>query len=85
MIGEYTSKLKKGKLNTLINLFVDNKFFDFENSYKTMFKDLPTTYVYFSNKGESKKIMDYDGAPDDLKIIEKKIAELIKNLEWKKK
>jgi len=83
-IGEYKTKISKDELNRLSELFEENDFFNFENSYTSLYKDLPTTYIYFSFKGKSKRIKDYDGAPEKLKEIEKEIAKLIDSLKWKK-
>ncbi|MFW6328106.1 MAG: DUF6438 domain-containing protein [Bacteroidota bacterium] len=85
MEGQYRSKLSKQRYNNLVSAFESGKFFSFENTYTSrIFKDLPTTYIYFSHEGENKKIKDYYGAPKELKELEKRVARLIDELEWKK-
>jgi len=83
-IGEFQASINQVKLNELKDLFRDADFFSFEDKYWEAFTDLPTTYVYFTDGGKSKKIMDYHGAPRSLKELENEVAKLLDELEWTK-
>ena len=83
-IGSFKSKISRERLDNLIELFINSDFFSLEDSYTSLFKDLPTTFVYFSKDNKSKKIKDYDGAPEKLKHLEEELVLLLENLSWKK-
>ncbi len=82
-IGEFKIRLSKKELNRLIDLFTENRFFDLQDKYVSDVSDLPTTYVYFSHNGKRKRIMDYDGAPQNLKKLENEVSQLVKIPKWK--
>ena len=82
-LGEFKIKLSRKELQRLINIFNDYEFFNFEDRYVTDAKDLPTTYIYFSHNGRRKRVMDYDGAPPELKKLENEVAQLIRIPKWK--
>lgn len=82
MEGKYKANMDAERLEKLINAFEESNFFDFQASYTAHITDLPTTYISFDHEGKSKKIMDYHGAPEALKALEKEVAVLIDELEW---
>ncbi len=82
-IGEFKIRLSKKELNRLIDLFTENRFFDLQDKYVSDVSDLPTTYIYFSHNGKRKRIMDYDGAPQNLKKLESEVSQLVKIPKWK--
>ena len=61
--------------------FQPGNFFDFKEKYYSNAVDLPTTYLYFSDKGNNKTVVDYDGAPQELKYLEERIGKLL-DLDW---
>ena len=82
--GRYEARLTDEEVNEFIKAFEEKDFFGFEDSYKSKMSDLPTTYIAFRHEGKSKKIMDYYNAPEELKELEKKVASLVDDLDWKK-
>jgi len=64
--------------------FEETGFFDLEDEYKKKMTDLPTTYIYYSKAGKSKRIMDYYGAPPELKELEKTVGMIIETKRWRK-
>jgi len=85
MVGEYTSQLKNGELQSLIKAFEDANYFEFEDKYTGMVRDLPTTYLMYRKGDREKRIKDYAGAPKTLKQLEEKVESLINANDWKKK
>ncbi len=82
--GEFYTKLPGSKVKTLVSKFEEAGFFEMEGQYTSIIKDLPTTWVYFSNEGRQKKIKDYDGAPESLRDLEKELSSLLESEDWKK-
>lgn len=82
--GKYRSEVSQKELENLIGEFEEKNFFQFEDEYTEHVTDLPTTYIYFQHNGKSKKIKDYYGAPEELKKLEKLVADLVDNLNWEK-
>ncbi len=80
--GTYRSKLSVDRYSELVDLFLKHNFFDFKDKYMGDVTDLPTTYVTFSHEGQSKKIMDYYRAPEELKLLENELHGLIDELSW---
>lgn len=82
-IGQFRIKLSKKELQRLVDLFYQNNFFELKDRYVTEASDLPTTYLYFAHNGKRKRVMDYDGAPQNLKKLENEVGQLIKIPKWK--
>ncbi|MDX1629246.1 MAG: DUF6438 domain-containing protein [Fulvivirga sp.] len=82
--GRYISKLSDERYHTLIEKFIEHDFFAFKDKYTSNVTDLPTTYVTFRHEGKVKEVMDYHGAPEALKELEKAVHQLIVELEWEK-
>jgi len=82
-IGNYKSNIEKEKLNELITSFENASFFEFDDSYRSQFKDLPTKYITYHKNGESKKVMAYDNIPKNLTELINELKQLIDSLEWK--
>lgn len=53
-------------------------FFNFKDEYTSRITDLPTTYIGFIDKGKTKIVRDYHGAPQLLSDLEAKL-EIIAN------
>lgn len=82
--GVFKASVSEEEMQELIDLFQNYDFFEFEKRYVDMISDLPTTYIYFSYNGESKKITDYHGAPEKLKKLEKEVDAFVESLSWEK-
>ncbi|MGI9544554.1 MAG: DUF6438 domain-containing protein [Cyclobacteriaceae bacterium] len=82
-IGTYISQIPKSDITNMVNIFNEYGFFDFKEKYYSNVSDLPTTHIYFSDQGREKKIMDYDGAPEELKYLESRVSQLL-SLSWKR-
>ncbi len=82
--GNLKSRMKKRDYRKLIELFNEKEFFNLKDEYTSRSTDLPTRYVTFNNKGQSKKILDYANTPAELKEIENVLFEIISESKWKK-
>ena len=82
---EYYAKLPGSTVKALVSKFNEAGFFEMEGQYTSIIKDLPTTWIYFSNEGRQKRIKDYDGAPESLKELENELSLLLESEDWKKK
>lgn len=79
-IGKIPFSVKKQDISNIIQKAEELNFFDMKNEYTERVSDLPTTYIKIKNK----KIIDYYGAPKELKNLEKFIDDIVlKNLKWK--
>jgi hypothetical protein len=76
-LGLFSFRLRKEELNGLIASFERIRFFELKDRYYDYVTDLPTTYLTFRNGSREKKVMDYYGAPKELKDLEKSIADLV--------
>jgi Domain of unknown function (DUF6438) len=77
--GKMSKQLSKGTVNQLIDKFRGANFFKFQNQYTSNMTDFPTTYISFTDKGITKKIMDYYKAPESLRQLETLISDLVKD------
>lgn len=75
--GNISKKLPQGTVNQLVEKFRGANFFKFQNQYTSNMTDFPTTYISFTDKGITKKIMDYYKAPESLRQLEKLISDLV--------
>ncbi|MCH8331339.1 MAG: hypothetical protein IH946_08145 [Bacteroidetes bacterium] len=80
--GRYEKKMSEEGIEKLIKTFKAAKFWDFKDEYTSRITDLPTTFISFSNKGKTKKIRDYHGAPEELKALEKMIEDIANAEGW---
>ena len=76
--GNISKKLPKGTVNQLVEKFRGANFFKFQNQYTAQITDFPTTYLSFTDNGNTKKVMDYYNAPDSLKKLEGLVSDLVK-------
>jgi len=83
-IGDYVATIPKERLASLTDQFRESDFFSFEEKYSKPITDLPTTFVYFADAGNTKEVMDYSGAPQSLRDLEAELAKLLEELEWRK-
>ncbi len=83
-IGNYTKTINSKKIDSLIIEFNNAKFCDFENEYTSKKRDLPTTYISFVCNDTVKTVRDYDGAPKELKNLEKTLENIVNSSDWVK-
>lgn len=83
-IGIFTGKLSKNTLEGLKIAFHEAGFFLLQDEYVEPWTDLPTIYLYYSEGKNHKKIKDYYGAPEELKVLEKKVIKAIESVRFKK-
>jgi hypothetical protein len=77
--GMVSKQLPNGTVSQLVEKFRGANFFKFQNQYTSNMSDFPTTYISFTDKGVTKKIMDYYNAPERLKQLEMLISDLVKD------
>ena len=83
--GQKKFKMEKAEFDKLVAAFEQSNFFKFKSDYMAPVKDLPTTHIEFNYQGESKKIRDYYGAPEELKQLENRVEEFVRNKIWETK
>jgi hypothetical protein len=84
LLGSFKASIPHNRLKHLQDAFLKAGFLEMKDSYRSLLKDLPTTYISFTSQGQTKKIMDYDGAPEKLKDLEKQVTALVDELKWKR-
>lgn len=75
--GLFSFRLRQQEMEQLKSSFERIRFFELEDRYFGHVTDLPTTYLTYRSDSREKKIMDYYGAPQELKDLEKQIADLV--------
>lgn len=83
-IGTYSFRLSGKEMDELVASFEKIRFFELDDRYHKLVSDLPTTWLTYQTGGKQKKIMDYYGAPKELKDLEKQIETLVLSQEMKK-
>ena len=76
-VGLFSFRLKKKEITDLHFAFEQTGFFELKDRYHERVSDLPTTFLSYRIDGREKKIMDYYGAPPELKNLEKQIEALV--------
>jgi hypothetical protein len=76
-LGLFSFRLRVEELEGLTATFERIGFFELEDRYYDYVTDLPTTYLTYRSGSREKKVMDYYGAPKELKDLEKSIADLV--------
>jgi len=82
--GLFSFRLSKRQLNNLDAAFSQADFFALEDKYHAFVSDLPTIHLFYNKDGKEKKVMDYYGAPQELKDLEKKIESLVLSCKMRK-
>ncbi len=83
--GNFSARLTRKAYKALINEFHRIQFSELKDSYSTkQVSDLPTRYISFTEEGETKTIMDYVGAPEQLTQLEEQLQKLVDTTRWKK-
>ena len=84
LLGEWSAKLTPEQYSYVVKQFTESSFFEMEDRYYQEITDLPSTYLYYADGEREKKILDYYGAPPELKALEKTVDDLNEKLNWKK-
>lgn len=82
--GTFSSKVSKSQLGELKAQFEKANYFSLNDRYHAKATDLPTTYFYFANENESKRIEVYGDWPEKLEEVDQRLNKLISQLSWKK-
>ena len=89
--GKQKTKIKPSEVESLLQEFKELDYFGLDDDYSTIRNsdgtvsvatDLPTTIVSLSADGRSKEVVDYVGAPEKLRFLERKIYELAGSKRW---
>ena len=83
-IGRFSFSISQEELMGLENAFLEVDFYQLRNIYEREVSDLPTTYITYNKEGNRKKIMDYYGAPEELRSLENRIETLVLSKKMKK-
>ena len=83
-IGRFSFSLSQDELMELENAFQQVDFYKLKDIYDAQVSDLPTTYISYNKDGHRKKIMDYYGAPEQLRGLENSIEALVLSKKMKK-
>lgn len=84
-LGTYEKTISEEKVERLIKEFDAASFFEFEDEYTSNMTDLPTVYTTYNKGDQSKRVLNYYGAPDELKVLEKKLRKIAESTDgWKK-
>lgn len=81
-LGKYHYKFSSREVDEIRAAFEQYDFFSLDEKYYANFSDLPTTYLFYQDGGKSKKVMDYYGAPENLKNLEEYLASFLAK-DWK--
>jgi len=81
--GHFMAKISKERFDQIKNAFDQSDFFQYEEEYTSNMTDLPSTIITYRKGEKAKTIIDYDKAPESLKNLEKKLHNLIDELNWK--
>jgi hypothetical protein len=91
VVGHQTDRIPVSQVLALAEAVNRIRFFELNDSYRTihnpdgtetMVTDLPTTVVTVTRDGRSKQIVDYLGAPEPMKQLEKQIDETAGTKRW---
>lgn len=77
--GKQITSISKEQVRMLIDEFYRIDFFSLEDEYSDQVTDLPTTTTSIRIDNRFKQVMDYYGAPEQLKDLEDKIDEVTKS------
>jgi len=82
--GRFSFSLSQDELIEFENAFQEIDFYLLRNIYDAQVSDLPTTYITYNKDGKRKKIMDYYGAPAELRALENSIEAIVLSKKMKK-
>jgi hypothetical protein len=79
--GRQVERIQASRVAALLETAERIGFFDFLDQYHSM-PDLPSTIVTIVRDGRSKRVVDYIGAPSELKDLEEQIDEIAGTKRW---
>lgn len=82
--GKHKMFIKKKELSKLMKKFETFDFLKMENEYTSMTTDLPSTIIIYKKESKVKRVVDYDGAPENLKKLERDIERVVDSESWSK-
>jgi uncharacterized protein DUF6438 len=91
VVGPQADGISVSQVTALVATVNRIGFFELNDAYRsvrnpdgteTMVTDLPTTIVSVTRDGRSKQVVDYFGAPESLKELEKQIDETARTKRW---
>jgi len=80
--GKATDTIPVARVAELVETARQIVFFEMEDHYTALITDLPTTLVTITTAGQTKHILDYWGAPAELKKLEKQIDGAARTERW---
>lgn len=83
-IGTYTKPITEKELAALVKAFDDAKFNTLNDEYLGNITDFPIKIITYTNKGQTKKIKERSGAPEELIHLEKVLISYGESEGWKK-
>lgn len=82
-IGTYTKTFSPEETNLLFQKFKKADFWAFADEYTEEVTDLPTTFITFEHKGQSKRIKSYYGTPEALLALINEVDAYSNTEGWK--
>lgn len=83
-LGRWTSVLSNAELEKIKSIFESYDFFSFQDRYYSQISDRQTIQVEYNTDEKKKKVLDYYGAPKELKQLELELEALIDRLKWER-
>ena len=83
-IGTYTKPVTEKELEALVKAFQDAKFNSLNDEYLGNITDFPIKIITYTDNGQTKKIKERSGAPEELIHLEKVLIEYGNSEGWKK-
>ncbi len=80
--GRKTATIAQEDVRELVKHFYNINYFSLEDEYTAGVSDLPTTTTSIRIDGRFKQIVDYYGAPEELRQLEDKIDEIANSEVW---
>jgi hypothetical protein len=83
-IGEYEKEITEQELINFISAFEKYHFFELKDNYASPATDHPSKVTTYTVDGKTKKVDDMQGAPSDLKALEKILEDFADSEGWEK-
>jgi|SRR3989344_4623724 len=79
--GQKVYEISREDVKEIVDIFYEIDYFSLNDEYTESVTDLPTITTSITIDDETKQVIDYYGAPEKLKELEKKIDEIAKTNE----
>jgi hypothetical protein len=80
--GQKVNTISREDVRMLVNEFYEIDYFSLKDEYTDQVTDLPTTTTSIRIDGKFKQVVDYYGAPEQLKDLEDTIDDVAKSHVW---